>query len=260
MKVVILAGGYGTRISEESHLKPKPMIEIGEKPILWHIMKLYSFYGYNEFIICCGYKQHVIKEYFANYFLHNSDITFDFRGGRNEMKVHSDRMDPWEVTLVDTGLNTMTGGRVKRVAPYIGNEPFLLTYGDGVANVNISELIDFHRKGGRMVTITTVQPEGRFGALDIGEDGAIGSFREKKIEDSGWINAGFMVVEPAIFDLIEGDATVFEQYPLMEAARLGQMDGYRHTGYWQCMDTMREKEKLEQLWAGGKAPWKVWEK
>ena len=258
MKVVILAGGFGTRISEESHLKPKPMIEIGEKPILWHIMKMYSHYGFNEFVICCGYKQHVIKEWFADYYLHNSDITFDFTQ-ENKMIVHNHFQEQWKVTLIDTGLNTMTGGRIKRVREYLNEEPFMLTYGDGVADINLPELIRYHEESGKMVTITTVQPGGRFGILDMQEDGEITNFKEKKKEDGGWINAGYMVVEPGIFDLIEGDQTVFEQYPLAESARRGQMNGYRHHGFWQCMDTMREKEMLEKMWASGKAPWKIWD-
>ena len=258
MKVVILAGGFGTRISEESQLRPKPMVEIGDKPILWHMMKLYSHYGYHEFVICCGYKQHMIKEWFADYYLHNCDITFDFTQ-ENKMIVHNNISEPWKVTLVDTGLNTMTGGRIKRVKEYLDGEPFFLTYGDGVSDVNISELLNFHRKGGRMATLTTVQPMGRFGSLDIREDGEIKNFREKKIEDSGWINAGFMVLEPEIMDLIQDDTTVFEKYPLEEAARRGQLDAYRHEGFWQCMDTMSEKKKLEAMWAANEAPWKVWE-
>ncbi len=258
MKVVILAGGFGTRISEESHLRPKPMIEIGEKPILWHIMKLYSYYGFNEFIICCGYKQHVIKEWFADYYLHNCDITFDFTQS-NKMIVHNNISEPWKVTLIDTGLHTMTGGRIKRVREYLGDEPFFLTYGDGVSDVNIQKLLEFHKSRGKMVTLTSAQPGGRFGVLDILEDGTITNFREKKQEDGGWINAGFMVLEPEIMELIEGDTTVFEKYPLEEAARRGQLNAYRHNGYWQCMDTMREKEKLEELWQSGQAPWKVWD-
>ena len=236
MKVVILAGGFGTRISEESHLKPKPMIEIGEKPILWHIMKMYSAYGFNEFVICCGYKQHVIKEWFADYYLHNSNITFDF-----------------------TGLNTMTGGRIKRVKEYLDGDTFMLTYGDGVADVNIRELLEYHRSHGKMATITAAQPGGRFGILDIQNDGTITNFKEKKKEDGGWINAGFMVLEPSIIDLIEGDQTVFEKEPLVEAARMGQLNAYRHKGFWQCMDTLREKNLLEALWQSGQAPWKIWE-
>ena len=257
MKVVILAGGYGTRISEESQFKPKPMVELGGMPILWHIMKLYSFYGYNEFIICCGYKQHVIKEWFADYYLHNSDITFDFTQN-NKMIVHNNISEPWKVTLIDTGLYTMTGGRIKRIADYLEGESFLLTYGDGVSDVNIRDLVAFHRSHGKMATITSAQPGGRFGVLDILEDGTITNFKEKKKEDGGWINAGFMVLEPQIMDLIEGDDTVFEKYPLEEAARRGQLNAYRHNGFWQCMDTMREKEKLEELWQSGQAPWKVW--
>ena len=288
MKVVILAGGFGTRISEESHLKPKPMIEIGEKPILWHIMKMYSAYGFNEFVICCGYKQHMIKEWFADYYLHSCDVTFDFTQG-NKMTVHNNISEPWKVTLVDTGLNTMTGGRIRRVREYLEEDTFMMTYGDGVADINIKELLEYHRlhgkmatltaaqpggrfgildidelvkfhqEGGRMATLTSVQPMGRFGALDLREDGEITNFKEKKQEDSGWINAGFMVLEPEILDLIEGDATVFEKYPLEEAARRGQLDAYRHNGFWQCMDTMNEKKKLEEMWRSGNAPWKVWE-
>ena len=259
MKVVILAGGFGTRISEESHLKPKPMIEIGDKPIMWHIMKMYSYYGYNEFVICCGYKQHVIKEWFADYYLHNSDITFDFTNGKNEMLVHNNTLEPWKVTLVDTGLRTMTGGRVRRVREYLNEETFLLTYGDGVADINVPALVDFHKKAGKTVTITSVHPSGRFGILDIQEDGSITSFKEKHKEEGGWINAGFMVVEPGLFDFIEGDNVVLERYPLEEIARRGQLNGYKHNGFWQCMDTMREKNLLEELWESGKAPWKVWD-
>lgn len=257
MKVVLLAGGFGTRISEESHLKPKPMIEIGNMPILWHIMKLFSHYGHNEFIICCGYKGYVIKEYFADYYLHNSDITFDFSDS-NKMIVHNNFAEPWKVTLVDTGLNTMTGGRIKRVEPYIGNEPFLLTYGDGVADVNISKLIDFHQNHGKIGTLTAIQPEGRFGVLDIGND-HIHSFREKSQTDSGWINGGYMVMNPEIFDYIESDSTVFEKAPLESIAATKNLMAFRHEGFWQCMDTMRDKEKLEKLWESGNAPWKVWE-
>lgn len=257
MKVVILAGGFGTRISEESQLRPKPMVEIGDKPILWHIMKMYSYYGYNEFIICCGYKQYMIKEWFADYYLHNSDITFDFTKG-NEMTVHNNIAEPWKVTLVDTGLNTMTGGRIKRVQDYIGDEPFFLTYGDGVADLDIPAVLEHHKKGGHMVTLTSYQPVGRFGALDITKDGMITNFKEKKKEDSSWINIGFMVCEPEIFNLIEGDSTVFEKYPLEEAARRGQLDTYRHDGFWQCMDTLNEKKKLESMWSEDRAPWKLW--
>lgn len=258
MKVVILAGGFGTRISEESHLKPKPMIEIGEKPILWHIMKIYSHYGFNEFVVCCGYKQHVIKEWFADYYLHNSDITFDFTQ-EDKMIVHNTALEPWKVTLVDTGLNTMTGGRIRRVRNYLGEEPFMLTYGDGVADVDIRALLKFHREHGQLATITSVQPGGRFGTLDILEDGTITNFREKKKDDGGWINAGFMVLEPEIMDLIDGDDTVFEKKPLEEAARRGQLNTYKHRGFWQCMDTLREKEQLEAMWNSGTAPWKIWD-
>lgn len=260
MKTVILAGGFGTRISEESHLKPKPMIEIGEKPILWHIMKMYSHYGFNDFIICGGYKQHIIKEYFANYFLYNSDVTFDFTQGRKDVTVHSEHTENWKVTVVDTGLNTMTGGRIKRIAPYLDGEPFFLTYGDGVSDVNLQKVLEFHKKKGGLVTMTCVQPDSRFGNLDLDEEGTVNSFREKKIQDTGWVNGGFMVVEPKIMDLIEGDDTIFEQYPLEEAARRGELNAYRHHGFWQCMDTLREKQKLEALWTSGRAPWKVWDK
>lgn len=257
MKVVILAGGFGTRISEESHLIPKPMIEIGEKPILMHIMKYYSHFGYNEFIICCGYKQYIIKEFFADYYLHTSDVTFDFTA-ENKMVVHNNSSEPWKVTLVDTGLNTMTGGRIKRVASYVGNEPFMLTYGDGVANVNVNELVQFHKAHGKLATITAVQPGGRFGMLDIDKSESINEFKEKNKEDGGWINAGFMVLNPEIFDYIDGDSSVFEQYPLETVASLGQLKAFKHNGFWQCMDTLRDKQYLESLWNAGKAPWKVW--
>ena len=243
MKVVILAGGLGTRISEQSHLKPKPMIEIGEKPILWHIMKEYSHYGFYEFIICCGYKQHVIKEWFADYYLHNSDVTFDF-SQENKMTVHNNVSEPWKVTLVDTGLNTMTGGRIKRVQRYVGNETFMMTYGDGVADIDMNELLAFHRDHGKTATLTAVSLEQRFGVLDIGEDGTISSFREKKRRDSNRVNVGYMVLEPAIFDYIEGDSTVFEKSPLERLAAEGQIAAYRYDGYWQCMDTKREMDKL----------------
>lgn len=256
MKAVILAGGFGTRITEESHLKPKPMIEIGEMPILWHIMKGYSHYGINEFIICCGYKQHIIKEWFADYYLHNSDITFDFAAG-NKMVVHSNVTEPWKVTLVDTGLNTMTGGRIKRIESYVEGERFLLTYGDGVSDVNIRQLLAFHRENGKLITLTAVRPEGRFGILDL-EGNRIESFREKNRSDMGWINGGFMVVEPGIFRYIDGDETVFEREPLERAAEKGELTAYRHDGFWQCMDTTRDKQRLEELWANGRAPWKVW--
>lgn len=257
MKVVLLAGGLGTRISEESQFKPKPMIEIGGKPILWHIMKEYSFYGHNEFIICAGYKQHIIKEWFADYFLHTSDITFDFTNG-NEMIVHNQHTEPWKVTIVDTGLKTMTGGRIKRVQKYIGNEPFLMTYGDGVCDVNISELIKFHESHGKIATLTAVMLEQEKGVLDIGGDNAVHSFREKKASDGAPINAGYMVLNPEIFDYIEGDDTVFERKPLEKLAQQGELMSYMHRGYWQCMDTKREMDLLENRWQSGQAPWKKW--
>lgn len=256
MKAVILAGGFGTRISEESHLKPKPMIEIGGMPILWHIMKWYSKFGINEFIICAGYKQDVIKEWFANYFLHTSDVTFDFTNG-NEVIVHSKHAEPWKVTVVDTGLNTLTGGRIKRVKDYIGYEPFLMTYGDGVADVDIDALIKFHKAHGHIATLTGVQPEGRFGIMDLDGDN-IQSFREKSKEDMGWINGGFMVLEPKVMDYIEGDAIMFEREPLENLAKDGQLDCYKHEGFWQCMDSLRDKERLEKVIADGKAPWIYW--
>lgn len=256
MKVVLLAGGFGTRISEESYLKPKPMIEIAEMPILWHIMKCFSHYGYNEFIICCGYKQHIIKEWFADYYLHNSDVTFDFTDG-NRMEVHNNVAEPWKVTLVDTGLNTMTGGRIKRIQQYVGDQTFLLTYGDGVSDVDINELVQFHKETGKMVTLTAVKPSGRFGVLDLNGN-QVKTFREKSQNDMGWINAGFMVVEPRIFEFINGDETVFERDPLERVAELGELTAYKHNGFWQCMDTIRDKQKLESLWKSDNAPWKVW--
>ncbi len=259
MKVVILAGGFGTRISEESQFKPKPMVELGGMPILWHIMKLYSHYGFNEFIICAGYKQHVIKGYFADYFLHMSDITYDFSRGKSEITVHRTVSDPWKVTVVDTGLSTQTGGRVRRVRDYIGDEPFMLTYGDGVSDVNIAELVRFHRSHGRMVTISAYNAGQRFGVLDIGDDGAVNEFREKTQGDGNLINIGFMVCQPEFLDLIDGDSTVLEKAPLETAAHMGQLMAYKHEGFWQCMDTVREKEQLEKLWASGQAPWKVWD-
>ncbi len=258
MKVVLLAGGYGTRISEESQFKPKPMVELGGKPILWHIMKLYSHHGFNEFIICAGYKQHVIKEYFADYFLHTSDITYDFTGGKNEMIVHRNASEPWKVTVVDTGLGTMTGGRVRRVRDYIGDEAFMLTYGDGVSNLDITKLLNFHRSHGKMVTMSAYNAGQRFGVLDIAGDGQIRDFREKTQGDGNMINIGFMVCQPEFFDYIDGDDTVLEKAPLETVAKMGQLMAYRHEGFWQCMDTVREKEQLEQLWAKGQAPWKVW--
>lgn len=257
MKCVLLAGGFGTRISEESHLKPKPMIEIGGNPILWHIMKSYSAYGINEFIICAGYKQNVIKDYFANYYLHRSDVTFDFAND-GVVTVHNNVSEPWKVTVVDTGLNTMTGGRIKAVKDYVGDETFMMTYGDGVSDVDLHKLLQFHKDSGALATITAVQPKVRFGMLDIAEDKKILSFREKEIEDAGWINGGFMVLEPKVFDYIEGPSTVFEREPLMRLATDRQLVAYRHNGFWQCMDTLREKIMLEDLLAEGKAPWVKW--
>lgn len=257
MKVVILAGGLGTRISEESHLKPKPMIEIGDAPILWHIMKQYSYYGFHDFIICCGYKGYMIKEYFADYYLHRSDITFDFTAG-NQMIVHNNVAEPWKVTLVDTGIETMTGGRLKRIEKYIGNETFMLTYGDGVSRIDINDLLRFHRRHGKSATISAIQPGGRFGVLEIDETQAVTSFAEKAQEDGGWINAGFMVLEHQIFEYLDGDATVLERAPLERLARENQLAAYKFDGFWQCMDTMRDRERLQKLWASGQAPWKVW--
>lgn len=259
MKVVLLAGGLGTRISEESQYKPKPMIEIGGKPILWHIMKEYSHYGFNEFIICAGYKQHVIKEWFADYFLHNSDITFDFTSGKNDMIIHDQHCEPWRVTVVDTGLNTMTGGRVKRIQEYIGNETFMLTYGDGVCDVDIQALVRFHKSHGKLATLTAVKLEQEKGVLDIDEHDSVRAFREKSQTDGAVINAGYMVFEPAIFDYIAGDETVLERAPLEKLAAEGELMSYQHKGYWQCMDTKREMEILEKLLKKGTAPWKKWQ-
>lgn len=257
MKVVILAGGFGTRISEESEYKPKPMIEIGGKPILWHIMKEYSYYGVNEFVICAGYKQYVIKEWFADYFIHNSDITFDFTQG-NKMIVHQQHSEPWRVTVVDTGLNTMTGGRIKRIKEYIGNEPFFMTYGDGVCDVDVHKLLEFHKAHGKIATLTSVNVTQRFGVLDIAEDNTIRAFREKASDDGSQINAGYMILNPEIFDYIADDSTIFEKEPLQRLALEGELVAYFHKGYWQCMDTKREKDKLEEIWASGNAPWKKW--
>lgn len=258
MKVVILAGGFGTRISEESYLKPKPMIEVGGMPILWHIMKHYSQYGYNDFVICAGYKQYVIKEYFSNYFLHTSDITYDFTNGKHDLIVHDSFSEPWKVTVVDTGLNTMTGGRVKRVKKYLNDEPFMVTYGDGVSDVNVKELVEFHQQSGRLMTLTGVKPEGRFGIMDFNDQGYVQAFREKSKSDSGWINGGFLVCNPEVLDYIEDDTIMLEREPMEKLAGEGQLACYKHYGFWQCMDTMRDKEKLEKLWASGEAPWKSW--
>lgn len=257
MKVVLLAGGFGTRISEESQFKPKPMVEIGGKPILWHIMKEYSAYGFNEFIICAGYKQHYIKEWFQNYFVYTSDVTYDFTQG-NKMILHEQHSEPWRVTVVDTGLHTMTGGRIKRIQKYIGNATFMLTYGDGVCDVNIARLVDFHRAHGRLATLTAVMLDQSKGILDIGGDNAVRSFREKSVKDSAPINAGYMVLEPQVFDYLTDDGCVFEQEPLIKLAKEGQLMSYQHTGFWQCMDTKRERDNLEKMWKSGSAPWKVW--
>lgn len=257
LKVVILAGGMGTRISEESHLRPKPMIEIGGLPILWHIMKSYFYHGYNDFIICTGYKGYMIKEYFSNYYLHRSDITFDF-SAENRLTIHSNVAEPWRVTVVDTGLNTMTGGRIKRIRPYIGDNSFMLTYGDGLCNVNINELVKFHFSHGKKATLTAIQPGGRFGTLDIDDNGTIRHFAEKHKEDGGWINGGYMVLEPEIFDIIEGDETTLEQDPFEHLADANKLVAFLYHGFWQCMDTLRDKEYLEKLWAEGNAPWRLW--
>lgn len=259
MKTVILAGGFGTRISEESQFKPKPMIEIGGKPILWHIMKGYSFFGFNEFIICAGYKQDVIKTWFANYFLRNSDVTFDFTNGQENMTIHDQHCEPWKVTVVDTGINTMTGGRIKRIEKYIGNEPFMMTYGDAVCDVNVIELNKFHRSHGKIATLTATMLEPSKGILNIGGDNAVKSFREKNMSDSAPINAGYMILNPDIFDYLEDDNTIFEKQPLQKLAENNQLMSYVYRGFWQCMDTTREKDILEKLWASKKAPWKVWQ-
>ena len=259
MKVAILAGGFGTRLGEETAVRPKPMVEIGGKPILWHIMKLYSHYGYNEFVVLCGYKQEYIKEYFTNYFTNHSDVTFDLSNG--EVKIHHKHVEPWKVTLLNTGLDTLTGGRIKRAQEILGSETFMLTYGDGVSDVNIKELLAFHRGHGRLATLTAVQPQGRFGVLDMEDEGhAIRSFQEKpRDSSSAWINAGFFVLEPGIFDYIEnGDRTVWEQEPLMKLARDGQLSAYRHNGFWHPMDMLKDKTELNAMWDSGNAPWKVW--
>lgn len=259
MKAVILAGGYGTRISEESQYKPKPMIEVGGMPILWHIMKEYSTYGINDFVICAGYKQYMIKEWFNNYFLYTSDVTFDMTHG-NQLILHEQHSEPWRVTVVDTGDKTMTGGRIKRIQKYVGDETFCMTYGDGVCDVNIAKIIEFHRAHGKLATLTSVLLDQSKGVLNIGGDNAVQSFREKSKEDSAPINAGYMVLEPKVFDYLGGDDCIFEQAPLQQLAANGQLMCYQHRGFWQCMDTMREKIQLENLWKHGKAPWKVWDK
>ena len=257
MKVVILAGGFGSRISEESHLKPKPMIEIGGRPILWHIMKGYSFHGFDDFVICLGYKGYCIKEYFAHYFLHEADVTFDFTAS-NQQIIHTHHAEPWKVTLVDTGLHSMTGGRVKRIRQYVGDEPFMLTYGDGVGDVDLRRLVAFHQAHGKLATITSVQPDGRFGSLQLADGDVVEGFQEKPQGDGGWINGGFFVLQPQVFDYIDGDATVFEREPLENLARDRQLVAHKHFGFWKPMDTLRDNTELNELWDSGKAPWKKW--
>jgi glucose-1-phosphate cytidylyltransferase len=254
MKAVILAGGYGTRISEETHLKPKPMIEIGGKPILWHILKTYSAYNINEFIICLGYKGYQIKEYFANYYLHESDLTIDIQ--KNSLEIHETKADPWKITLVDTGDDSMTGGRIKRISKYL-DDTFCLTYGDGLADVNISQIISSHKKNNTLATLTAVQPQGKFGAVTI-QDGKVKTFEEKPKGNSGWVNGGFFVLEPEVVDYIQGDDTMFEREPLQQLTKENQLSAYHHTGFWHPMDTLRDKNELEELWSKGNAPWKVW--
>lgn len=257
MKAVILAGGFGTRLSEATNLIPKPMVEIGGKPILWHIMKTYSLHGINEFVICCGYKAYVIKEWFANYFMHNSDVTVDL--ANNTIEVHECKAEPWKVTLVDTGLHTMTGGRIKRIQKYIGDEPFLLTYGDGVSDIDITASIEEHKKNGKALTVTAYKPNGKFGALEIDEVGSVNAFTEKPAGDGMWINAGYFICEPEVFSYItEGDSTIFEKAPLENLANDGKMHSYKHTGFWKPMDTLRDNTELNQMWDSGKAPWKKW--
>lgn len=256
MKVVLLAGGFGTRLSEETDIKPKPMVEIGEKPILWHIMKMYSSYGFNDFVICLGYKGYVIKEYFANYFLHQSDVTIDLQ--KNSLEIHESKAEPWKITLVDTGINTMTGGRIKRIQKYIGNETFMLTYGDGVGDVDMRGLLKFHQENNKYATVTSVQPSGRFGSLIMDERKTVLSFQEKPKGDGAWINGGFFVLEPKVFDYIAADATIWEKEPLERLAGDRQLMAYAHNGFWQPMDTLRDKTHLEDLWKTGKAPWKTW--
>ena len=256
MKVVILAGGYGTRISEESDLKPKPMIDIGGKPILWHIMKHYSSYGFNEFVLLLGYKSYVIKEYFANYYLHNSDVTIDT--AKKSIEVHNNYSENWKITLLETGLDTMTGGRVKRAKEYIGNQPFFLTYGDGVSDVNIKDLLKFHNDHGKKISMTAIQPEGKFGALKIEDNNKVSSFLEKPKGDGAWINGGFFVCEPSVIDTLENDSTIFEKEPLESLAKSGELYSYKHHGFWKCMDTLRDKNQLNEMWSKSSAPWKTW--
>jgi len=257
LKVLLLAGGFGTRLSEETDIRPKPMVEIGGKPILWHIMKIYSQYGFNDFVILLGYKGYYIKEYFANYFLHQSDVTINL--SNNEMQIHNNQSEPWKVTLLDTGMQSMTGSRIKRAKAHIGNEPFMLTYGDGVADINIEELVNFHKSHGKAMTMTSAQPDGRFGALNIEEDNQVTHFLEKPKGDGGWINAGFFVCEPKVFDYItEGDTTVFEQAPLQNLAKDGEIYTFKHDGYWKPMDSLKDKNDLNKLWDNNLAPWKIW--
>lgn len=256
MKVVLLAGGLGTRLSEETVLRPKPMVEIGGMPILWHIMKIYSAHGYNDFIVCLGYKGYIVKEYFANYFLHKSDVTIDLKG--NSMKVHDSQAEPWKITLVDTGNDSMTGGRIKRIKQHVGNEAFMLTYGDGVSDVDISELVRYHQSKGKLCTVTSVQPSGRFGAINLNDDDSVDSFMEKPKGDGAWINGGFFVCEPDVFDYIDGDSTIWEREPMEKIAKDNQMVAYKHTGFWKPMDTLRDKHELEEDWSQNKAKWKIW--
>jgi glucose-1-phosphate cytidylyltransferase len=256
MKVVLLAGGLGTRLSEETVLKPKPMVEIGGMPILWHIMKIYAAHGFNDFVVCLGYKGYVVKEYFANYFLHKSDVTIDMSD--NSIKVHDSQAEPWKITLVDTGNESMTGGRIKRIQPHVGNEPFMLTYGDGVSDVNITELVKFHQSHGKHCTVTAVQPSGRFGALNLAEDQTVQSFMEKPKGDGAWINGGFFVCQPEVFDYIDGDSTIFEKEPMEKIAADGEMKAFHHSGFWKPMDTLRDKHELEEDWSNNVAKWKIW--
>jgi glucose-1-phosphate cytidylyltransferase len=256
MKVVLLAGGLGTRLSEETTIKPKPMVEIGGMPILWHIMKIYSAYGFNDFVVCLGYKGYMIKEYFANYFLHKSDVTIDL--STNELKIHDSQAEPWKITLVDTGNETMTGGRIKRIQKHIGNETFMLTYGDGLADVNIKQLYQFHKKNNKFCTVTAVQPSGRFGALNILDNQSVHSFMEKPKGDGSWINGGYFICEPQVFEYIDGDQTLWEREPMERIAEEGQMVAFEHKGFWKPMDTLREKHELEEDWMSNKAKWKVW--
>lgn len=256
MKVLILAGGFGTRLSEETEIKPKPMVEIGGKPILWHIMKIYSHYGFNEFVILLGYKGYYIKEYFANYFLHQSDVTIDLQN--NNMEVHQNHSEPWKVTLIDTGIDTMTGGRIKRAKEYIGDTTFMLTYGDGVGNIEIDKLVEFHKSHGKLLTVTATQPDGRFGAMEIGENNRVNRFLEKPKGDGSWISGGFFVCEPQILDYIDGDSTIFEREPMERLAKEGEIYTYKHYGFWKPMDTLRDKRELNQMWNDGQAKWKIW--